>query len=124
MKKYIITQKEYNQIREQSESAQTFLESATFKFIREYLQNSLSSIENSILNNTIRDVTERVTIGQTLKDFFTPKQVQVDELAGQYKFINKFMTDMQIYANQIYDLDKQIEKGRVQVKENRKGQDE
>lgn len=119
MKKYIITQKEYDQIREQSESAQTFLESATFEFIREYLRNSLSSIENSILNNTVRDVTERVTIGQTLKDFFTPKQVQVDELAGQYKFISNFMADMNIYANQIHDLDKQIEKGRVQIKEER-----
>ena len=117
MKKYTLTQKEYDQIKTQSESARAFLESATFDFIREYLKNSLSSIESSILNNTIRDVTERVTIGQTLKDFFTPKQVQVDELAGQYKFITKFMGDMQIFADQIKDLDRQIEEGRVKIKD-------
>lgn len=117
MKKYQLTQQEYDKIRDQSESAQAFLESATFDFIREYLENATSSIEHSILNNTVKDVTERVTIGQTIKDFFTPKEVQVDELVGQYKFINRFIGDMQAYANQIKDLDQQIEKGRVKIRD-------
>jgi hypothetical protein len=117
MQIYKMTQKEYDEIASQSESAQAFLESETFSFIRKYLQNSLSSIEQSILNNTVRDVTERVTIAQTVKEFFTPKKVQVDEMSGQYKFIQQFLRDMQVYAGNIKDLNEQIEKGRVVIKD-------
>lgn len=115
-RKHLMTQDEYYEIREQSRYAKEFLESDNFAFIRKYLDEALSSIENTILDNTIRDVTESVTITPSIvKKFFTPKKVQVDELAGQHRFLKKFISDMQYYASLIDNLEKEIKSGRVKV---------
>lgn len=118
-----ITQEEFQEVEDQSRSAHSLLKDPQFSFAQEYINNSLKSIEDSILNNTVHDVTERVTITQsTQKDLFIPKEEQINELCGQYKWIKKFLADMEYFSTMKENLDKAIEKGDVIV-EGQNGKD-
>lgn len=106
MPKTTITTEEWEKIEEQAKTASLFLESPRFKFIIDYLSAAQGEIEQMILNNTIRDVTEELTITESLKrSFFTPKKVQVDELSGQHKFIAQFFA----FIQNTIDMKKQAE---------------
>jgi len=106
---------EYDQIIEQAREAKAILESQGFAFFREYLDNSLTSIEEAILDGTVRDVTECTTIGQTVKEFFTPKKEQVQQLVGQRKFIKKLLADLQSFVDMKEDLQEGIENKTITV---------
>jgi hypothetical protein len=116
-----ISKEEYEKIAEEARVASLVLDSPDFKFIREYIKNGIASVEQAILNNTIHDVTERVTIAQDQntgyplrqKEFFTPKKQQVDELRGQWKWVKQFLADLQFFAHEKDELDKQILTGKV-----------
>jgi hypothetical protein len=117
-----ITKQEYEKTAEQSRIAAIFLESKDYDFIREYISSALSYAEKSVLENTIHDVTEEVTISDKIRKlFFTPKKEQMDELKGQYKWIKKFMEDMKYFASLKEQLDKDIERGSVYVEGTEKG---
>ena len=93
-----------------------FLEEPDFAFIRDYISSAFSYAQTSILENSIHDVTEELTVSEKIRKlFFTPKKEQVDELRGQYKFIKKFFEDMKYYADLQKQLDEGIEKGSVTV---------
>lgn len=117
-----ITKEEYEKTREQSRIAETFLNSKDFQFIRDLITGGISYAEKSILENTIHDVTEEITISDKIKKlFFTPKKEQMDELKGQYKWIKKFMDDVAYFASLKEKLDKDIERGAVWVEGTEKG---
>jgi hypothetical protein len=112
---------EYEKISEESRIARLILNNADFKFIRDYITNGYVSVEQAILNNTIHDVTERVTLTQSQpngfplreKEFFTPKKQQIDELKGQWKWVKQFLADLEYFASQKAALDKEVLAGRV-----------
>jgi len=111
-----ITQVEFQEISDKSRVATMILNDPDFKFIRDYISEAVSSIEKSILNGTIHDVTEDVTITHsTRKQFFTSKEEQLSEIRGQYKWITKFLTDIQFYADLLSSLEAEIAKKNVIV---------
>lgn len=113
-KKTQITQEEYQKVEEQSLAAKELLEDPRFEFLRTYIQNSITSAEQTILNNTLREVQEVVPISEKVTRIFkTPKKVQVDELAGQYKWVKQFQDDLKYFASQQEELDAGIESGVV-----------
>lgn len=104
-----ITKAQFEQIEQESRIAGSFLDDEDFAFIRAYIETSLKSAEEMILNGTIHDVVERVTVTQsTEKEFTVPKEEQLQELRGQYKWIKKFLNDMRTFANQKEELNKAI----------------
>lgn len=114
MAKKIYSQSEYEIIEQQSLAAKEFLEDERFAFIREYIQNSLSSIEQSILNNTLMEERKtHVITDKLMQTFVKPKQVAVDELSGQYQWIKRFLDDLQYFATEKDEIDKEIENKRV-----------
>jgi hypothetical protein len=115
MRKYKMSGEEYNQIIEQAREAKAILESKGFSFVREYLDNALTSIEEAILNGSVKDVKESLTIGQSVKEFFTPKKDQIENLIGQRQFIKKFLADLQGFADMKKDLEKGIEAKKIIV---------
>lgn len=111
-----ISKQEYDEINEQASAAKELLEDQRFQFYRDYLKEARQSIESSILNNTVREVQESVSITQTIvKTFITPKKQQLDELSGQYKFIEKLENDLHYWVNTQKELHDQIEAGKVQI---------
>lgn len=111
MPKQRISLEEYQTTEAEAKAAKEFLEDERFQFIRDYINNSLTSAEQAVLNNTIREVQEIVPISEKLTRIFKqPKKEQVDELAGQYKWIKKFMSDMEFFARGKEDMDDAIEK--------------
>jgi hypothetical protein len=116
MAKTKITQEEYEKIVNQALAAQEILEDERFQFLRDYFQSTLDYVQSSILNNTIRAADEEVVISEKIKRIFhTPKKIQVDELVGQYKLVNKFFEDLAYYARLKKELDAHISKGIVKV---------
>jgi hypothetical protein len=114
MAKKIVSKQESELIENQAIAARELLEDERFAFVREYLESALDYIERTILENTVMEVRETHTItDKIIKTFIQPKKVQVDELSGQYKFIKKFLADMQYYADLKKQLDAEVEAKRV-----------
>ena len=117
-KKVFVTQKEYNEAIETSKKAQELLNEPSFKFFRDYLQESLKSIEDKVLNNTVREVKEVVTISKVLKKIFTtPKKEQIQEMSGVYKWINKMIQDLSVFSDMAKDLGDRLESGQVVIRD-------
>ena len=111
-----ISQQEADSINAQALAASEILEDERFQFLRDYLKNASDYVEKCILENTIHDAREIVTVSDKLtRIFFSPKKVQVDELVGQYKFIKQFMADLEQIAAIKRDLDQSLINGTVKV---------
>lgn len=112
----LMSKEEYDEIERRSNTARFLLEDPQFAFIRDYIKQSTDSIEETVISNRITDVTEEVTISERVKKlFFTPKKVQIDELSGQYKWITKFLADLEFWSEEITELDDQVAKGTVEI---------
>ncbi len=117
-KKTLISQEEFDKITEEAVVAEELLNKDRFKFIREILLSAQEYAQTSIVENTIMDVSEEVTVSDRIKKIFTqPKKVQVDELSGQYKLVKKFFDELQGYVNIKASIDNQIAIGTVVVDE-------
>lgn len=113
-----ISKEEYKEIQDNAAAADEVLTDGRFQFLRDLLNNQLKYVEQSILENTVHEVREIVTISDKLtKMFITPKKVQVDELSGQYKLIKKFFADLEQTVKIKKDLEEAIEKGKVVIGE-------
>lgn len=111
-----ITQKEYDEIQANGTAAQEILTDERFQFLRDYFTSAQEYAKNSIVENTILEVREIVTISEKLtKMFVTPKKVQVDELSGQYKLIKKFFADLQQFVDIKNELDKAVQDKKAKV---------
>lgn len=118
MAKTKISNEEYKKVEAEALAAQEILEDPRFEFFRIYLENGLKSVEESILNNTVREYQEVVSITDRITRIFrTSKKLQIDELAGQYKFITKLKNDLKYFSNLKTQLDSDISKRLVLVEE-------
>ena len=118
IKKDFLTQEEYDNISTQASAAEEILNGKKFEFFRSLLLAAKDYASTCILENTVKDVTEEVTISENIKKrFFTPKKVQIDELSGQYKLIDKIFSDLQYFIDLKKDTDEHISNERVIINE-------
>ena len=111
-----ISKEEQEAINNDAAAAEELLTDERFAFFREYLTSAMEYASTSIIENTIHDAEETITISDKLKKtFFTPKKVQVDELSGQYKLVKKLFEDLNQFVQTKRDLDAEIEAERVKV---------
>jgi hypothetical protein len=116
MPKKIVSKEKYDETENLARVAREFLEEERFQIVRDLLNNQLNYIESSILNNSITDARECVTITDKIKKtFFRPKKEQIDELVGQYKLIKDFFASLNYYVNNLTALEKAVEEGEVIV---------
>jgi len=115
-KKTTISKEKYDSISSQSSASAEILSSERFEFFRELLLGAKKYASTSIIENTIKDVREEVSISDKLKKtFFTPKKIQVDELSGQYKLISKIFEDLQYFVDLKLSVDQHIADDKVTV---------
>lgn len=108
-RKLKISRDEYEKITSQAVAARYFLENPQFKFIIDYIKSGKDSARDHILNNTVTDVTEKVTISDRIKkSFFTPKQVQLDEIKGVYRWTRDFINEMERIAKLDAEIDRKV----------------
>lgn len=99
-RKTIISEAEYDTVLAEAAAAHEILNEPRFEFVRNILEQARDYASTSIIENTVMDVTEEVTISDQLKRLFRqPKKVQVDELSGQYKLVKKFFNELQDYID-------------------------
>jgi len=109
MSKKSVSQEYYQRTQDEGSAALEILEDDRFSFLRDYLNNSKTSIEKSILNNTIREAQEVISISNQLTHIFKKsKQLQVDEEVGKYKFITQLFDDLRTFVLLKEDLDTKI----------------
>ena len=115
-KKTTISKEKYDSISSQPSASAEILSSERFEFFRELLLGAKKYASTSIIENTIKDVREEVSISDKLKKtFFTPKKIQVDELSGQYKLISKIFEDLQYFVDLKLSVDQHIADDKVTV---------
>lgn len=115
-KKTKISQEEYDRITEEAHAAEELLTNDRFAFAKNILLSAKNYAQTSIVENTIMDVSEEVTISKSIKKIFTqPKKVQVDELSGQYKLVNKYLNELQEYIDLKNSIEQQIAEDKVVI---------
>ena len=108
-----ISAKEWDQIDSAAKSAELLLTNKKFSFFMEYLDTAKKDIERVILNNTVRDVTEELTVSETLKKkFFKPKKEEIAELSGKYQLITQQLD----FLNRTVQIKKEAEELEMQGK--------
>jgi hypothetical protein len=113
-KRVTVNPTEYEEVKSLANAANEILNNPRFSFFREYIDDSLKSIESSVLENSIKDVKEEFTISDKFKKiFFTPKKVQIDELSGSYKWIKKMLKDLETFSQMGKKLEDKIAKKEV-----------
>ena len=116
--KTVISQVEYDQIIDEASVAKQLLTDEKFEFVRQILLSAKEYAKNSILENTVMDVAEEVTVSDRIKKIFRqPKKIQVDELSGQYKLVKKFFDELQGYIDTKDAMVAQIEAGTASIDE-------
>lgn len=115
-KKPTVRAEEWNDIDEKAKAASYFLNNKRFEFIQNYINTSLSEIEDLILNNSVKEVHEESTISDKFKKVFvTPKKVQIDELIGAYKWIKQFMADLEFLIVQKENIIQKEENKEIEI---------
>lgn len=115
-RKTVISKEEYDQVTTQASAASSLLKSDRFEFFRELLLAAKNYASESIIENTVKDVTEEIGVSERLKKtFFTPRKVQIDELSGQYKLVKKIFEDLQYFVDLKKNVDEQIADKKVSV---------
>ena len=98
-----ITKEYYEKVKEESRVADMFLNSSEFKFIRDILNNSIESISSQILSGIASESNVYLT------------SLQTTDFQAQYRWIKKFLSDMEYFSNLIKQLDKDISNNTVVV---------
>lgn len=117
----IIGVEDWERIVAESEGASELLNSPKFAFFREYLDNIKNSILRLIATNSVKEVVEYVhapgggvgqpsQIASTIK---TTKEEQLNELAGQFKMVEKIIKDLTAFSIQKEEYEKKAEEKAV-----------
>lgn len=120
--KTLVTAEDVATIKEEAEAARKLLELPEFQFFRDYLKNTQKSIIDLFVCNRIKGVRETTTDDNGVtKEFETTKQEQLDELAGQYKFIETMFQDLRNFVDLPNELEKAKKTGNVDVVDSEEG---
>lgn len=119
-----ITQDQWDQIQIESDAATELLQHDKFVFVREYLSNTKKSIEQTFLRQSINDaaIEENTITGgvvERVKRIFLPAKKEYSHLAGEYKFIERFLADMEKFSALAKDAQKQRDAGVLDIIESK-----
>ena len=108
---------EWDKIVTESQASHELLTASKFQFFRTYLENAKQSILLKIANNDVKDVVETITDPKTnySKTFKTTKEEQLNEMAGEFKFITKLLSDLSTLSQQETEYMKLQDKRRVVI---------
>lgn len=116
-RKTVVSQEEYDKIIDEGTIAWRILNDDEFEFVRLILKSAKNYAKESILNNTITDVSEEATVSDTVKRIFSrKKKEQVDELVGQYKLVNRFFDELQERVDTKDSLEKGLADDKIVIK--------
>jgi hypothetical protein len=111
-----VNPKEWEQLKDDAEAAREILEDPKFQFFRDYLETAKKSIIDYFVQNRIRPVEDTVkTPKGGEKTLITTKQEQLDELSGQYKFIENMVLDLQAVVNAPKETSEAAARGAVEL---------
>lgn len=119
-----LTQDQWDQIQVESDAATELLQHDKFVFVREYLSNTKKSIEQTFLRQSINDAAieeNTITNGvvERVKRIFLPAKKEYSHLAGEYKFIERFLADMEKFSALAKDAQKQRDAGVLDIIESK-----
>ena len=120
--KQTVSAEDVEKVKADAESATRLLEAPEFEFFRLYLTNAQKSITEVFVQNRIKKVTESITdqTGVT-KTMETTKEEQLNELSGQYNFIETLLQDLRAYADLPKELEEAKKTGSIDVSEGKEG---
>lgn len=115
-KKTLISREEFNDITSKSVIAKELLEKEEYKFIVDFFNDNIAYAEKSILEDSIKEVREVVSVTDKLsRIFITPKKEQVNELVGRYKLCKSFIDFLKQFIQAAEDLNKAIAEDKVEI---------
>lgn len=115
-KKTLISREEFNDITSKSVIAKELLEKEEYKFIVDFFNDNIAYAEKSILEDSIKEVREVVSVTDKLSRIFvTPKKEQVNELVGRYKLCKSFIDFLKQFIQAAEDLNKAIAEDKVEI---------
>lgn len=119
-----IAQDEWDQVQIDSEAATELLQSPKFVFLRDYLSNTQRSIEKTFTRQSINDaaIEENTVVNgviERVKRIFLPAKKEYSHLAGEYKFIERFLSDMEKFASLATEAKKQRDAGVLEIVESK-----
>lgn len=111
-----VDNQEWEQFKDDAEAAKELLEDPRFKFFRDYLDTAKQSIVDYFVKNRIRPVDQTVPLEQGgQKTLHTTKEEQLDELSGQYKFIEQMLGDLRAVVNAPKEAETAAKKGMLEL---------
>lgn len=109
-----ISFKEWEEITDRASFAKQFLKETNLVYLR--LKEDLESLQNTILENRVYGVQEENMITDVFKKVFViPRQVQVDEITGQYKYIKSLLAELQLWIDTKKQLEKDEADGKITI---------
>jgi hypothetical protein len=106
----------WQEIQDRADCADAILNGKKFKHFWGMVEQSKSYATETILYNRVLDTKEVHSVSDNFKKiFFTPKQVQVDELVGQIKLIKQLEDTLQGWLQTKRDFEAKMESGEVEV---------
>lgn len=123
-----ISYEQWQQIEDRARFAKVFLnpENPMYQILKEDLENA----KNTIIEGRVRKVEEvrfqpAQMVGKSLvpeqvkRIFTTPRKIQIDELAGQYKYIRDFLAQVQSWVDIKERYEKDEANGQLSIQRNR-----
>lgn len=112
-KKYQSTQEEIDQIREDAHNAKDLLDNP---YLKTYLQNSQNSILQIHAAQLVNDTTETTETNGIKTAVIVPAKKEYAMLAGQYRFINQLLGDLEQTVLIGTELENKIKSEEIEVK--------
>lgn len=108
---------EWEDIHERAAFSKAFFRSGNS--VRELMEINLKEVEDMILENRIKEVHEEHTMSDVLKKIFiTSRQVQVDEVTGQLKYIRSFLAEIKSWMDFEAELLRLEASGKISIERN------
>lgn len=122
-KKPTIPAEEWEKLKDDAEAATELLTHPRFKFVQDYFSNAQGSILQTFAKQSINDVCIEQSVGETTKKkLYIPAKKEYSHLAGQYKFIEQFINDMQVIISYPDEARKKMKEGVLEIAESKEGE--
>lgn len=115
-KKPIVTQDEVDAIRAMGRAATAFLEDEKFLPIRNYMLQAQQEILTMHAEQSIYDAQEEVAMGDRIKRIFFPAKKEYEMVAGEYRFVKRFLAHLDQSIKIANDLNDRIKSEEVEVR--------
>jgi hypothetical protein len=118
-RKHRVTQDEIDRIRAEAKAAMALLTDPEFESVRTYLEQAKEDILHMHAKQSIYDVEEEYKVGDTIRRLFMPAKKEYTMLAGEYRFIERFVSDLNVKIRLAKDMEEKIQKEELEVVDDR-----